>query len=1301
MDVAWNQVRLAGLPPDEKMRLTNEVEILKELDHKNIIKLHHYWINQDDDSEVSVNFITEACTQTLKKYAAKLGKKNLDLRAVKSWCRQILRGLDYLHSHQPPIVHRDLKCDNIFVNQNQGEVKIGDLGLAAALENLRTKSVIGTPEFMAPELYDEDYNEYVDIYSFGMCIVELVTQECPYSECGGNPGKIYKKVSNNIAPEALDKIVDPSLRSFIFKCIAPMGKRLSAKELMEDPFLDKVASKPKEKKATVEEEPDMPRPGGTEQFVKNSSKPATDSAAVSESGTDVDASADRTEGDVMGDGHGGGDSSGGLGSRGGTVHGSEVDDTFEGGSSRPASEKGASSRPGSVAGGDEGVEGELPSPPGLSPNRRPSYAEAASKSSKLFMKDAESDGQTSSKDTDLDVEYHSSAELEVETERGGAEGGGAAATAAQRPKSRLAKSSSQSMLSQMTSVFPSHVSPACSDDDRALSEGRGTTTANAAEPSEVSSGDVKIEGSGNGAEEAGEGPDRRQGGSLDFRVKGRVLEDKTLRLRLRIGDASGHTRTVEFPFNTDTDSAYSVASEMVEELELAQSDVRTIMTEIENEVQYLKEGVVSETNTEVAGGSMSVSAQQDQPSMQAQSPQVQVQAPAQQQEAPAQQQHPPPAQQQRVPRSSAETPGVPQGGSSALPPLPRHSQSTSPTRSTSPPAHVTQDPAVIASEMRRSQSVDPLLDAHGGAALGKSSSLGTSPSLSPRTAKENALHAPVPQRTGPTGLAVGGTGYAQHSQVAATTVQGAGGAGVQTMPPMDHAHAHFQQHHPHHLHHRGTHHGNGTGNNSRASSVVSDDVDGASGAADISDDVAENEMEQLLAMQQREIEEMQRRHNQEREAMQRRKMAAQSSSKSQLGGLGLGSMSSMGHGSTSSISSMTSQHGHDAHHMSNGTDGRGMQQHHLQAHHLHHPPSKPPVATKPQHVQGPPRPGSTPPSSPGAHLQQHQPQYHAHQSQQVMQQNHQTQHFVDYHHQQQQHHVQQQQQQQPGHGYMHPAFSSAQLGQMDQQSTQQQLMYQQQSVHNGHQVSGGGSGYVHPGLNSAAVGGSTQQQQQQQQAGQMYVGNGASQAQHHQPMQQAQQAQSQAQHQHQHQHAAALQQLTGERGQPISRSGSTGSVTSHQGGVGAAAGGGAVGGGGVHGTAAGGNGSGHNSDDGESRKPSKEDKAAKQQAAKEKLKMMEASALLNLNGLGGGGSVKERKGSEGEIIKAANGGGEGIKSMAIKQSAAPTASAPGTGGLVSSVMDHTTNPQAYAGGVPSDANMVVAYNGDTQHPQKQ
>ena len=60
-------------------------------------------------------------------------------------------------------------------------------------------SVLGTPEFMAPELYEECYGTRVDIYAFGMCVLELVTQERPYKECQ-NPAQIYKKVINGVRP---------------------------------------------------------------------------------------------------------------------------------------------------------------------------------------------------------------------------------------------------------------------------------------------------------------------------------------------------------------------------------------------------------------------------------------------------------------------------------------------------------------------------------------------------------------------------------------------------------------------------------------------------------------------------------------------------------------------------------------------------------------------------------------------------------------------------------------------------------------------------------------------------------------------------------------------------------------------------------------------------------------------------------------------------------------------------------------------------------------------------------------------
>jgi serine/threonine protein kinase len=72
-------------------------------------------------------------------------------------------------------------------------VKIGDLGLATLKNRSFAKSVIGTPEFMAPEMYEEHYDEGVDVYAFGMCMLEMATSEYPYSECMG-PAQIYKKV---------------------------------------------------------------------------------------------------------------------------------------------------------------------------------------------------------------------------------------------------------------------------------------------------------------------------------------------------------------------------------------------------------------------------------------------------------------------------------------------------------------------------------------------------------------------------------------------------------------------------------------------------------------------------------------------------------------------------------------------------------------------------------------------------------------------------------------------------------------------------------------------------------------------------------------------------------------------------------------------------------------------------------------------------------------------------------------------------------------------------------------------------
>ncbi|XP_012078252.1 probable serine/threonine-protein kinase WNK4 isoform X2 [Jatropha curcas] len=242
MEVAWNQVKLNEVlrSPDDLQRLYSEVHLLSTLNHDSIIQFHTSWI---DVHHKTFNFITEMFTSgTLRGYRKKY--KRVNIRAIKNWARQILQGLVYLHGHDPPVIHRDLKCDNIFVNGHLGQVKIGDLGLAAILRGSQSAhSVIGTPEFMAPELYEEDYNELVDVYSFGMCVLEMLTSEYPYSECV-NPAQIYKKVTSGKLPAAFYRIQDLEAQRFIGKCIVTASKRVSAKELLLDPFLASDKAEP-------------------------------------------------------------------------------------------------------------------------------------------------------------------------------------------------------------------------------------------------------------------------------------------------------------------------------------------------------------------------------------------------------------------------------------------------------------------------------------------------------------------------------------------------------------------------------------------------------------------------------------------------------------------------------------------------------------------------------------------------------------------------------------------------------------------------------------------------------------------------------------------------------------------------------------------------------------------------------------------------------------------------------------------------------------------------------------------------
>ncbi|XP_065350618.1 serine/threonine-protein kinase WNK1 isoform X2 [Cloeon dipterum] len=232
--VAWCELQEKKLNKLERNRFREEAEMLKGLQHPNIVRFYDYWEVTQTKKKYIV-LVTELMTSgTLKAYLRLFKKVNP--KVVKSWCRQILKGLLFLHSRSPSIIHRDLKCDNIFISGNTGSVKIGDLGLATLKNRSFAKSVIGTPEFMAPEMYEEHYDESVDVYAFGMCMLEMATTEYPYAECTG-PAQIYKKVTTGVKPLCFEKVENQEIRDIISKCIRlKKEERPSIRELMNYEF---------------------------------------------------------------------------------------------------------------------------------------------------------------------------------------------------------------------------------------------------------------------------------------------------------------------------------------------------------------------------------------------------------------------------------------------------------------------------------------------------------------------------------------------------------------------------------------------------------------------------------------------------------------------------------------------------------------------------------------------------------------------------------------------------------------------------------------------------------------------------------------------------------------------------------------------------------------------------------------------------------------------------------------------------------------------------------------------------------
>nr|CAD7603625.1 unnamed protein product [Timema genevievae] len=238
VEVVWNEVQFSERKnfKAQEEKIQQVFENLTQLEHPNIVKFHRYWTDTHNDKP-RVIFITEYMSSGSLKQFLKRTKRNvkkLPLQAWKRWCTQILSALSYLHSCSPPIIHGNLTCDTIFIQHN-GLVKIGSVAPDAIHHHVKTcRDNMKNMHFIAPE-YAVSVTPAIDVYSFGMCALEMAALEI---QGNGDSGTL---VTEEDVQRTIDSLDDESQKDFVRRCLArEPGDRPNARELLFHPLLFEV-----------------------------------------------------------------------------------------------------------------------------------------------------------------------------------------------------------------------------------------------------------------------------------------------------------------------------------------------------------------------------------------------------------------------------------------------------------------------------------------------------------------------------------------------------------------------------------------------------------------------------------------------------------------------------------------------------------------------------------------------------------------------------------------------------------------------------------------------------------------------------------------------------------------------------------------------------------------------------------------------------------------------------------------------------------------------------------------------------